>query len=197
MAITKDTILELRQKTGLGMMACKTALDESNGDIEKAVSELRKKGAIKAASREGRATKEGAIVSYIHANNKMGAMVEVNCETDFVARNPDFVEFAKSIAMQVVAMDPLYVTPEDVPEELLSKEKEIYVEQLKNEGKTGPMVEKILEGKINKFKEQSSLVKQSYIKDTTKTVEAILLDVKNKMGENIVIRRFVKFNLGN
>jgi len=197
MAITKDTILELRQKTGLGMMACKKALDESNGDIEKAVAELRKKGAIKAASRAGRATKEGVIVSYIHSNNKMGAMVEINCETDFVARNPEFIEFARTIAMQVVAMDPLYVSPEDVSEELLEKEKEIYVAQLKNEGKKGDMVEKILQGKLNKFKEQSSLTKQSYIKDSSKTVEAVLLDVKNKMGENIIIRRFTKFQLGN
>jgi elongation factor Ts len=197
MSISKDTIVELRQKTGLGMMACKKALDENNGDVEKAIEELRKKGELKAASREGRATQEGVVASYIHSNNKIGAMVEVNCETDFVARNEDFVEFAKTLAMQIVAMSPAVVSPEDVSEDMVEKEKEIYVEQLKNEGKSGDMVEKILEGKLKKYREQLALTKQSFIKDQSKTVEDVLLDVKNKMGENVVIRRFERFQLGN
>jgi len=197
MAISKDTILDLRQKTGLGMMACKKALEENNGDVEKAIAELRKKGELKAAQRGDRVTKEGVIASYIHSNNKIGAIVEMNCETDFVARNEDFVSFAKSLAMQVVAMSPVFVSPEDVSEDILAKEKEIYVDQLKNEGKEGPIVEKIIEGKLNKFKEQQSLLKQSFIKDQSKKVEDVLLDIKNKMGENIKIRRFERFQLGN
>ena len=196
MAITVETISELRQKTGLGMMACKKALEEFDGDVQKAIDELRKKGEIKAAERSGRATKEGYIGSYIHGNGKIGAIVEVNCETDFVAKNEDFIDFAKTIAMQVVAMNPLVVSPEDVTEEEIAKEKEIYVEQLKNEGKTGDMVEKILEGKLNKFKDQASLLKQEYIKDQSKKVADVLIDVSTKMGENIKIKRFARFQLG-
>jgi len=196
MATDKELVVLLREKTGLGMMACKEALEKNGGNVDKAIEDLRKKGELKAQARDARATKEGVIMSYIHSNNKIGAIVEINSETDFVAKNEELIDFARNMAMQIVALNAKFVSPEDVCEEMVAKEREIYVEQLKNEGKKGDMVEKILEGKIDKFKKELSLLEQPYIKDQTRKVKEILMDICSKMGENIKIKRFERFEVG-
>jgi len=185
----------LRETTGLGMMACKKAIEETNGDVDKAIVILRKKGIIKAAQRSERETTEGIIGTYLHSNKKIAAMVLVACETDFVARNEEFIQFTQDVAMHITAMTPRYVSPEDVTDEDVKKEKDIYVAQLEKEGKPADMIEKIMEGKVKKFREGSSLLKQPFVKDQNKTIEQLIVEVANKVGENIRIVKFERFSI--
>lgn len=196
MEITAQMVKELREKTGLGMMDCKKALQESGGDIEKAVDYLRKKGALKAAKREGRATMEGRIGSYIHSNGKIGVLVELNCESDFVARTDQFAELAKDLCMQVAASVPRWISPEDVPEDVLAKEKEIYMSQAKEQGKPDKILEKIAEGKLKKFYTDVCLLEQPFVKDTDKSVGQLIQEKIAQLGENITVGRFIRFQLG-
>lgn len=193
---TMEEIKTLRDRTGAGIMDVKAALAESNGDFDKAVEILRKKGAASAVKKSGRAAKEGWMGSYIHGNGKIGVIVEVNCETDFVARNEDFQAFVKSIAMQIAATDPLVVKPEEVPQELVDKEAEIVREQLRAEGKPEAMFDKILEGKLKKFREEKALLTQPDIRDPKKTVADLVSEAVAKLGENIQIGRFKRIEIG-
>ncbi|MFZ7127837.1 MAG: translation elongation factor Ts [Desulfobacterales bacterium] len=194
--ITADMVKQLREKTGAGMMDCKQALTQCDGDVEKAIDFLRKKGLATAAKRAGRALSEGIIVPYIHTGGKIGVLVEVNCETDFVAKNDDFQEFAKNIAMHIAAMSPVSIRPEDVPPELLEREKEIYKAQALEMGKPEKMIDKIVEGKVNKFYKENCLLNQAYVKDPNVTVADLLNALIAKIGENISIKRFVRFQIG-
>ena len=189
-------VKELREKTGVGIMDCKQALTESDGDMGAAVDFLRKKGLATAKKRAGRAAGEGVIQSYIHMGGKIGVIVEANCETDFVAKTDDFKEFAKNIAMHIAATSPVGITPEDVPEEIITKEKEIYRAQALETGKPENIVEKIAEGKVQKFYKENCLLQQSYVRDPNLTVEDVINDVIAKIGENISIRRFVRYQIG-
>jgi len=195
MSVSLDQIKELREATGASMMACKKALEESNGDTTKAIETLRKKGEMKAAERSERSTGQGVVASYIHGNGKLGVLVQLACETDFVARNEDFINLAKDLAMHVAATNPLTLSPEDVSHELVEKEREIWRSQLINEGKKEQMLDKIMEGKEKKFREETSLLKQAFVKDPEKTVEQILVTAVNKMGENIKVVRFSRFSI--
>ncbi|MCI0513468.1 translation elongation factor Ts [candidate division KSB1 bacterium] len=197
MEITANLVKELREKTGAGMMDCKKALQETGGDTEKAIEWLRKKGIAKAEKRAGRATKEGLITAYIHPGSRLGVLVEVNCETDFVAKTDEFAEFAKNIAMQVAAANPGYVVREEVPQALLDKEIEVYKTQAMNQNKPANVAEKIALGKLDKFYQEVCLTDQVYIKDPNKTIHDLLAELIAKTGENIVIRRFTRFQLGN
>ena len=194
--ISAGMVKELREKTGAGMMDCKKALSEVNGDIDKAVEFLRKKGLATAQKRAGRALNEGIIHSYIHMTGKLGVLVEVNCETDFVAKNEDFQEFAKNIAMHIAASNPLGITSEDVPEDLIEKEKEIYRAQALEMGKPENVIDKIVEGKLKKFYEESCLLNQPYVRDTNLSVADLLNELIAKIGENISIKRFVRYQIG-
>lgn len=194
--ISAGMVKELREKTGAGMMDCKNALSEVNGDMDKAVEFLRKKGLATAQKRAGRALNEGIVQSYIHMTGKLGVLVEVNCETDFVAKNEDFQEFAKNIAMHIAASNPLGITPEDVPEDLIEKEKEIYRAQALEMGKPENVVDKIVEGKLKKFYEESCLLNQPYVRDTNVSVADLLAELIAKIGENISIKRFVRYQIG-
>ncbi|MEO2082969.1 MAG: translation elongation factor Ts [Desulfurobacteriaceae bacterium] len=194
--ITTQMIKELREKTGAGIVDCKKALQEAGGDIEKAVEILRRKGAAKAAKKAERATAEGAIFSYIHAGGKVGVLVELNCETDFVAKNETFKELGHEIAMQVAAMAPEYVSREEVPAEVVEKEKEILRQQAISEGKPEHIVEKIVEGRLSKFFSEKCLLDQPWIKDDSKTIKDLITDYITKLGENIKVRRFVRFEVG-
>jgi elongation factor Ts len=196
MGISAAMVKELRDKTGAGMMDCKKALTESDGDLDKAVSYLREKGIAKAAKKAGRATSEGMIISYIHPGDKLGTMVEINCETDFVARTEDFQELAKNIAMQVAAANPIVVRREQMPPELVEKEREIYRAQVLNEGKPEKIADRIVDGKLDKYFAETCLMEQTFIKDQDRTVADILNEAIAKLGENITIRRFVRFCLG-
>jgi elongation factor Ts len=196
MEISAQTVKELRDKTGAGMMDCKGALTESSGDIEKAIDILRKKGVSRAAKRAGRAANEGAIGSYIHMGGKIGVLVEINCESDFVTRNETFQTFIKDIAMHVAASFPQYLTEEEVPEDVINREKEIYSDQAKNSGKPEKVIEKIVEGKLKKFYSEVCLLNQPYVKDPDIKVSDYLKNVTSTIGENIVIRRFARFQLG-
>jgi elongation factor Ts len=189
-------VKDLREKTGAGMMDCKTALTESAGDEEKAVEILRKKGLSRAAKRAGRAAKEGMVGSYIHMGGKIGVLVEVNCESDFVARTDDFVAFVKDVAMQVAASSPQYLASEDVPEEVLAKEREIYRAQVADSKKPENVIEKIVEGKLKKFYTEVCLLDQPFVKNPDISVNEYLTSMIGKIGENMVIRRFVRFQLG-
>ena len=196
MAIDNKLVVQLRQQTGAGILECRAALEAAGGDITKAIEELRKKGAIKAAKKSAeRETKEGIIYSYTHSNSRVGTIFELSCETDFVARNKDFQELAHDLAMQIVAMSPLFVKPKDVPAELLEKEKEIYREQLKKEGKPEEMIEKILVGKLNKYYEEVCLLKQHFIKDEDITIEELINQKIAVIGEKIEIKRFARFEI--
>lgn len=197
MEITANLVKELREKTGAGMMDCKKALQETGGDTEKAIEWLRKKGIAKAEKRAGRATKEGLITAYIHPGSRLGVLVEVNCETDFVAKTDEFAEFVKNIAMQVAAANPGYVVREEVPQALLDKEIEVYKTQAMNQNKPAHVAEKIALGKLDKFYQEVCLTDQVYIKDPNKTIHDLLAELIAKTGENIVIRRFTRFQLGN
>ena len=194
--ISAEMVKELREKTGVGIMDCKQALTESDGAMGAAFYFLRKKGLATAKKRAGRAVGEGVIQSYIHMGGKIGVIVEVNCETDFVAKTDDFKEFAKNIAMHIAATSPVGITPDDVPEEVISKEKEIYRAQALETGKPENIVEKIAEGKVQKFYKENCLLQQSYVRDPNLTVEDVINDVIAKIGENISIRRFVRYQIG-
>ncbi|MFH1984699.1 MAG: translation elongation factor Ts [Pseudomonadota bacterium] len=194
--ITASLVKELREKTGAGMMDCKEALKECAGDIEKATDFLRKKGLATAAKRAGRALSEGVIQSYIHMGGKLGVMVEVNCETDFVAKNEDFQEFARNLAMHIAAINPVGIREADVPEEVINRERAIYRAQALELGKPEKMIEKIVEGKIQKYYKDSCLMNQAYVRDNTLTIADLLNQMIAKIGENIVIKRFVRFQLG-
>lgn len=194
--VSMDLVKELREKTGAGFGDCKKALEETGGNIEKAMDYLREKGIASASKKSSRMAKEGRIFSYIHTNGKIGAMVEINCETDFVARTDEFENLLKDISMQVAAMSPLYVKREDVPKEVLEKEKEIYKAQLKDSGKPENIIEKIVDGKIEKYYKDVCLLEQAFIKDDSKTVETIVKEKIAKLGENIIIKRFARFVVG-
>jgi|SRR5690606_20275756 len=196
MAITAEQVKELRERTGAGMMECKKALEETGGDMEKAVDLLRAKGAAKAAKRAGREAREGAIGSYIHMGGKIGVLVEVNCETDFVARTEDFQALVRDIAMHIAAANPLAVTPEEIPQEVVERERAIYLQQVKEEGRPEHLHERIVEGKLKKFFEDNALLNQAFVKDPEKTVGQLITEVSAKTGENIVVRRFVRYALG-
>ena len=189
-------IQELRSITGLGMMDCKKALEEAGGNIEKAVELLRKKGAAVAQKRADRNTAEGIIQTYIHPGDRLGVMIEINCETDFVARNENMHKFAKDICLQVAAMSPTYVSPEDIEASFLAKERAIFEEQLKDSGKPAHVVEKIVEGQLKKVCAEICLLKQPFIKNEKMTVEQLLQELIAKTGENIRIKRFVRFMIG-
>ncbi|MBU1446247.1 translation elongation factor Ts [Patescibacteria group bacterium] len=195
MAVTLEQLKKLRLDTGVSMMACKKALEETNGDYETAVQLLRKKGVAKAASRAERITGNGVIASYIHSNNTLGVLVHLGCETDFVAKNEEFQSLGRNIAMHIAASSPLYVSPEEVPTELVEKEKEIWAEQLKTEGKPENMIEKIMEGKEKKFREEVSLLTQPYVKNPEITIGQLLSDYITKIGENIKVVKFIRFSV--
>ena len=194
--ISAAMVKQLREKTGAGMMDCKNALSEVKGDIEKAIDFLRKKGLATAQKRAGRALSEGIIQSYIHMNGKLGVRVEVNCETDFVAKNEDFQEFTKNIAMHIAASNPLGITPKDISEEIIEKEKEIYRAQALDMGKPENVTDKIVEGKLNKFYQESCLLNQPYVRDTDMSVADLLNELIARIGENISIKRFVRYQIG-
>ena len=194
--ISPKQVMELRQRTGVGMMECKKALAEADGNLDLAIENLRKRGAAKAASKADRVASEGLVESYIHPGGRVGVLVEVNCETDFVARTDDFKALVKGIAMHVAAMGPVAVKREDIPADLVEHERRIYTEQVKAEGKPANIVEKIVEGKLNKWYSEVALLDQPYVKDDKKTVGALVQEAIAKMGENIQVRRFSKFRLG-
>jgi len=194
--ISATMVKELREKTGAGIMDCKGALAECDGDMSKAVDFLRKKGLATAAKRAGRSMTEGIIESYIHMDNKLGVLVEVNCETDFVAKNDDFKEFAKNIAMHIAATNPVGIQPEDVPEETINREKEIYRGQVLEMGKPEKIADKIVEGKMQKYFKESCLMNQVYVRDPDITIEDLLNEMIAKIGENISIKRFARFRIG-
>jgi elongation factor Ts len=193
---TADMGKKLRDRTGAGMMDCKKALVKCNGDEEKAVEALRVKGLAAAKKKAGRAANEGLIASYIHPGDKLGVLVEINCETDFVARTDDFKEMVKNVAMHIAASDPIAVDKENVPENVLEAEKKIIAEQAKESGKPENVIEKIVEGRLNKFYEESCLIEQPYVKDPDITMKEYVDSIIGKLGENIVVRRFVRFKLG-
>ncbi len=196
MEVTASLVKELREKTGAGMMDCKKALAETSGDLEKAAEYLRKKGIASAAKKAGRATKEGAVASYIHGEGKVGVLLEVNCETDFVARTEQFKQFMKDISMHIAAASPQWVRPEEVPADVIAKEKEIAVAQMAAQNKPAAVLEKIAEGKVKKFYEDTCLLNQNYVKDPDKTIEQLQKEIIAALGENISIRRFARFVLG-
>lgn len=196
MAVSASAVKELRERTGAGMLDCKKALDETGGDIDKAIALLREKGLAAAANKAGRIATEGVVESYIHAGGRIGVLVEVNCETDFVAKTDQFREFARDIAMQIAAANPKFVRREEVPSDEIEKEKEILKNQALNEGKPEKIVEKMVEGRISKYYEEYCLLEQSFIKDPDKTISELLNEKISKIGENISIRRFVRYELG-
>ena len=195
-AISADLVKQLRDKTGAGIMDCKKALAESEADLDKAIEFLRKKGIATAAKRAGRSLSEGTIQSYIHMGGKLGVMVEVNCETDFVAKNVDFQEFARNIAMHIAASNPLGIRPEDISQETIDKEMEIYRAQAKELGKPDKILEKIAEGKLEKFIKENCLMNQAYVRNPDITVSDLLNELIAKIGENISIKRFARFQVG-
>ncbi|HTZ40146.1 MAG TPA: translation elongation factor Ts [Syntrophales bacterium] len=196
MEISADIVKELRVKTGAGIMDCKEALKISNANFEKAIDYLREKGLSAATKKSSRATKDGLVGSYIHMGGKVGVMIEINCETDFVAKTETFRNLSKDLAMHVAAMNPLYVKPEDVPEVVLQREKDIYRKQVIAEGKPEKIADKIVEGKLKKYYEEVCLLKQKFIKDTNQTVEDLIKASIAQTGENIIVRRFVRYQLG-
>ena len=194
--VTSLMIKELRDKTQAGMMDCKKALTETDGDMEKAVEFLRKKGLASADKKMDREVTEGIIASYIHSNNKIGVLIELKTMTDFVARNSDFQELAKELAMQIAAANPLYISPEDVPADVVAKEKEIYKEQMLNSGKPENVVEKIVEGKLQKYYSEVCLLEQEYIKDSSIKIKDLIKEKIATFGENIAVGKFSRFQIG-
>ncbi|OGU19342.1 MAG: translation elongation factor Ts [Ignavibacteria bacterium GWA2_55_25] len=194
--ISSELVKQLRDKTGAGMMDCKRALEETKGDMEAAIEYLRKKGAATAAKRADRETNQGVVEAYIHAGGRIGSMVELNCETDFVAKTPDFKALAHDIAMQIAAMTPLYIRKEDVPQDVMAKEIEIYKQQAVNEGKPPHIAEKIAQGRLEKYYQEVCLMEQSFIKDSGKTIRDLIDEATGKVGEKIGIRRFHRYHLG-
>jgi elongation factor Ts len=196
MEISAELVKKLRKKTAVGLMDCKEALKNAGGDMEKAIEYLREKGLAKLQKRMGKVASEGMIASYIHTGGKIGTMVEVNCETDFVANTKEFQEFAKDIAMQITASNPIYVKREDIPEEVKEKEKNIYRKQAIESGKSEKILDKIAEGKMEKFYQEVCLIEQPFIKNQDITVKELLEELIAKMGEKILVNRFVRFQLG-
>ena len=194
--ISAGVVKELRERTGSGMMDCKKALAETNGDVEKAIDYLREKGLAKAAKKASRTASDGRIFHYVHNNFKVGALLELNSETDFVAKTDEFNALGHEIAMHITAANPLYLRPEEVPVEDLEREKEIYRQQLRDEGKPEDRIEKILEGKVRKFYESTCLMEQAYIRDPDKKIRDLVVEMIAKLGENIVVRRFSRFMIG-
>jgi len=194
--ISAALVKQLREKTGAGIMDCKEALTECDGDMEKSVAFLRKKGLATAAKRAGRAMSEGVVHSYIHTGGKIGVLVEVNCETDFVAKTDDFQDLAKNIAMHIAANSPLGISPDDVPEEVVEKEKEIYRAQALEQGKPEKILDKIVDGKLSKFFKESCLMNQPYVRNPDITIADLLNEAIAKIGENISIRRFTRYQIG-
>lgn len=189
-------VYELRKRTGAGVMDCKKALQEAGGDIEKACDILRKKGIETAAKKQSRVAREGLIGSYVHTDGKIGVLVEVNCETDFVARTEEFQKLVKELTLQIAAQAPRWIAPEDVPEEIKSQEESIYWEQLKESNKPDHVKQKIVEGKMRKFYEENCLLEQEYIRNPDKKIKDLVVEAIAKLGENIVVKRFVRFKLG-
>ncbi len=196
MSVNTEMIKELREKTGAGMMDCKKALTENDGDVDKSVKWLREKGIASAAKKSGRIAAEGLVDAYIHANGKIGVLVEVNIETDFAAKNENFKNFVKDVAMQIAAMNPRWVSEKDVPENEIEKEKEIIANKARNEGKPEKIIERIIEGSIKKFYDENCLLNQPFIKDDSKTMEEMLKEQIATIGENISIRRFTRYEKG-
>jgi elongation factor Ts len=196
MAITAQAVAALREKTGAGMMDCKRALEQSEGDVDGAIKILREKGIASAEKRAGRAAMEGTIGSYIHHNGKVGVLVELNAETDFVARNDEFQALARELAMHIAHSNPTYLRPEDIPEEILDREREIAGTLARNEGKPEGAIPRIIEGRVKKWVEESSLLTQASVRDPKKTVGDLVQDLRAKLGENIGVRRFVRFKVG-
>jgi len=195
--VTEATLVkELREKTGAGFMDCKKALAQSGNDMEKAIVFLREKGLAAAAKKLGRSANEGRVSSYIHGEGKIGVLVEVNCETDFVARTDEFQDFVRNIAMHIAAANPRYLNKESVPAADVEAEKSIFIKQAEESGKKGPVLEKIAEGKINKFFEETCLVQQRYVKDPDQTIEELVKAQVAKLGENISIKRFARYQVG-
>jgi len=194
--VTASMVKELRDKTGAGMMDCKEALVKSEGDLKRAVELLREKGLADAEKRSGRTASEGRVESYIHLDGKIGVLVEVNCETDFVAQNEQFIELVSDIAMQVAAMNPDYVSRDDVPDEVVEEEKNILRTQALNDGKPEHVIDKIVEGRMNKFYSECCLLEQPFIKDEDRTIEEIIKELIAELGENINMRRFIRYQLG-
>lgn len=197
MTITTDMIKEVRQVTGAGILDCKKALEATEGDLEKAIAHLRRKGLAAAARKADRAAKEGLIEAYVHMDGRLAALVELNCETDFVARTEEFEKLAHDLAMQVAATNPQYLSPEDIPPEVLSAKRDEYRAWAKEEGKPEQVIKKIVEGKLEKFYQEVCLLKQPFIKDDDLTVEELITQAIAKIGENIVLQRFVRYKLGN
>jgi len=196
MEISASLVKELREKTGAGMMDCKKALSETSGDFEKAAEYLRKKGIASAEKKAGRLTKEGSVTAYIHGDGKVGVLLEVNCETDFVARTEQFRQLVKDVAMHIAAFSPQWVRPEEVPAEVMAKEKEIAIAQMQASGKPAAVLEKIAEGKLKKFYEDNCLLNQAFAKDPSKTIDQLLREAIATLGENISIRRYARYALG-
>jgi elongation factor Ts len=196
MSISADLVKKLREKTGAGMMDCKRALEKAEGDMDKAIDHLRKQGMAQAAKKASRIAKEGMIYSYIHPGDKLGVLLELNCETDFVARTEDFRLLSKDIAMQIAATNPLVVTRSDLKPEIIEKEKEIYRTQAKNEGKPEKIIERIVEGKLEKYFQEVCLLEQPFVKDQDRSMKNRMDETIAKLGENIAVKRFVRFRLG-
>lgn len=196
MAVTAQQVQELRRKSGAGVMDCKRALEECGGDVEQAATLLRKQGMARADARLSRATTEGVVASYIHAGGKIGVLVELNCETDFVARTDEFQELSRNLAMHIAAEEPRYVQPEDVPAEVLEQEKEVYRALAVKEGKPENVLDRIVEGRLKKFYSEVCLLEQPYVRDDQKTVGELLSESRARLGENIAVRRFVRYQLG-
>jgi elongation factor Ts len=195
MTVSAELVKELREKTGVGFMECKSALQESKEDIEGAITILRKRGLASAAKKSGRETKDGLVGAYIH-NGKIGVMIEVNCETDFVARNPDFQILVKDIAMHIAASDPRFIRKEDVTEDILASERDIYKAQARSTGKPENVLEKIVEGRMSKYYSEACLLEQPFVKDPSITVRDHIAAHIQKIGENIQVRRFIRYKLG-
>jgi elongation factor Ts len=194
--ISAAMVKELREATGSGIMDCKRVLAEADGNMEKAIDLLRKKGLAKAAKRAGRSTSEGVIYSYIHTGAKLGVLVEINCESDFVAKTEDFLEFAKNIAMHIAAANPAGLVPDDVDKTVVEKEREIFRAQMQQEGKPENIIDKIVDGKVEKYYKEVCLMSQQYVKDSQKTIEDVVKETIGKIGENIQIKRFARFQIG-
>lgn len=196
MSISAQMVKELRDKTNAGMMDCKKALSETNGDMEKAIDLLRQKGLAVAQKRAGRATSEGIIETYIHAGGKLGAMVEVNCETDFVAKSDDFIEFAQNVAMHVAAVNPVSISREEVPADLAERERNIFKQQAIDSGKPENIAEKMVVGKMDRFYAENCLMEQKFVKNPDLTIQDLLNELIAKLGENISVKRFQRFQVG-
>ncbi len=196
MEISIESVKDLRQRTGAGVIDCKTALQEAKGNMEAAIDYLRRKGLATAAKKAGRIATDGLVSSYIHAGGKMGVLVEINCETDFVAKTEDFQTFVKNIAMHIAAANPQYIRREEIPEEVLERERAIYRTQALEAGKPQKVIDKIVEGKIERFYSEACLLEQTYVRDADLTVKELLDAIIAKIGENITIRRFARFQLG-